>query len=185
MEPPVRHVFIFRTAGTAHAETAHGCPVAVIGKIADDGKPGTAVGAVDERVIQPEGLMLKIREAIGAYGNIGTDLRGIVRKILAVQNAKILQTFRDVVIDSYFINLSCHRSLISEIFEKNRQTFRISLNLNHYRIGPVHDPTADPVLLCQPVDKRSETNSLYPPLHPYPQCDRFIHCDVLHTLQIE
>ena len=81
----------------------------------------TAIGAIDKGIIEPVRLMFQIIEAVGAYGNIGTDLRSVIRKILAGQDPEILQVFREVIVNRDLVNLSCNRGLISEIFNKNRQ----------------------------------------------------------------
>jgi hypothetical protein len=185
MKPAVGHGIVFRAARPAHAEIAHGCLVAVIREIADNGKSRTAVGAINERVIKPAGLFLQIVETVGAHGNIGTYLRGIVRKILAVKDTKIVQVLGKVIVDRDLINLGSHRGMNPQIFHKSRQTVCFSFDLYHNRIIPVHDPSVHPVMCCQPVDKRTETNPLHPSLHPYQQSDRLIHCIVLRPLQIE
>ena len=53
VEAAVGGVVVFGRAPLAHRERRHGRQRPVVGHVADDGEPGPAVGAVDERVPEP------------------------------------------------------------------------------------------------------------------------------------
>ena len=75
--PAAADVFVFGVAGGAHPEPGHGGGGAVIGQATDDGKPGPAVGAVDEGVAVPPALwVLHLFQAGFAGGQVGGNQCG-------------------------------------------------------------------------------------------------------------
>ena len=67
VETAVTGVVVFGGARLAHRERRHGRHRPVVGHIPDDGEPGPAVGAVDERVPEPPvGRIDELAQAVGA-----------------------------------------------------------------------------------------------------------------------
>ena len=88
---PVNNVAILRLTGPAHGKASHGGSGAVVRHIPDDGKPGAAVGAVEERVtIPPVGGIIQFLQAVGTGAHVRADQRLTVGKNFAFQNAEAL-----------------------------------------------------------------------------------------------
>lgn len=71
VEPPVERIFVLGAASFTHSECSHCCERPIIGDIFDDGEPGPAVCAVDERVAIPTiGLIEELPQTIRAGGDV-------------------------------------------------------------------------------------------------------------------
>ncbi len=67
VETAVGGIVVLGRAPLAHLERRHGGQRPVVGHVADDGEPGTAVGAVDERVlVPPVGRVAELAQAVRA-----------------------------------------------------------------------------------------------------------------------
>ncbi len=76
VKPPVRRVVVLVGARHAHRKPGHGGERPVVGNVADDREPRTAVGAVDERVAEAAvGRVGQLAEAVGAGSGVGGDER--------------------------------------------------------------------------------------------------------------
>ena len=74
VEAAVSGVMVFGGALLAHRERRHGRQRPVVGHIPDDGEPGAAVGAVDERVPEPPiGRIGKLAQAVRAGRGVRRD----------------------------------------------------------------------------------------------------------------
>ena len=74
VKAPVERVVVLGLAGRAHPERGHGGQGAVIRNIGDDGKPGSAVGTVDERIaVTPVGRIEELPPAVVADGDVRGD----------------------------------------------------------------------------------------------------------------
>ena len=72
VEAAVGGVVVLGRAPLAHGERRHRGQRPVVGHVADDGEPGPAVGAVDERVlVAPVGRVGQLAQAVGAGGGVG------------------------------------------------------------------------------------------------------------------
>jgi hypothetical protein len=70
----VQRVLVFLQALRTHPEGFHGRLGPVIGNVLDDGEPGTAMGAIDERVaVSPVFRIEELSPARIAGGNIRRD----------------------------------------------------------------------------------------------------------------
>jgi hypothetical protein len=92
MEPPVRHIIVLRQTTGTHRKGSHGCGGPVIRKSLYDGETGTAVCAVDKRIIDTPGIGMKISKALVTYSDVRTDLRNALFIINAGGDCKFTVT---------------------------------------------------------------------------------------------
>jgi hypothetical protein len=84
VEPAVRRIVVLRLAFRAHRERRHGGQRPVVGHAGDDGEPGTAVGAVDERVAEPPVRRVRqLGQAVVTCRAVGRDQRAAAAAVIA------------------------------------------------------------------------------------------------------
>ena len=87
------HIAILRLALGTHLKGGHGRMAPVVGKIADNGKAGTTMGTVDQRIADAMFLYLQVAQAFTAYCNIRTDLGNECAFIAALPDFKGIEGF--------------------------------------------------------------------------------------------
>ena len=88
MKSAVIQIAILRPALGTHLKGGHGGMGPVVGKITDNGEPGTTMGTVDQRIADAMRLCLHIVQAFTAYRNIWTDLGDKCTFITAISDFK-------------------------------------------------------------------------------------------------
>jgi len=74
VESPVLWIVVFVPTLFTHPEMFHGCVRSIIGDVINNGISGTAVGAVDERILMATVTRVQeLMKAVFTYGNIGGD----------------------------------------------------------------------------------------------------------------
>jgi len=79
-------VFFFGNRGTS--ERPHRCFGTVVWKVQDNGEPWSAIGAIDESIIQTGSFFSCIFHALAANRNVGADLRNIFGYIVTAEDIK-------------------------------------------------------------------------------------------------
>jgi hypothetical protein len=86
VEAAIGRIIIFGLAGGAHSEGGHGSAGAVVRDILDDGETWTAIGAIDEGIVEaPVARAHHFAEAVIANGNVSGN-EGSGRSIKAAGN---------------------------------------------------------------------------------------------------
>jgi len=127
----------------------------------NDGKPGAAVGAIDERIIQPVFLSGQVGQTIPANGDIRTYHRDLVRQTGTGLNDKILKnhSLNRFGIDG--MNMGCQWFPALQVIEECPDMAPMPLHQNVYAIVPVFNRSFQMVLYGHPENKGPETNPLY------------------------
>ena len=105
MKPAVEHICIFFTALITHWKWIHGGHGPVVGEVPDNGKAGTAIGAIDKRVIDPVLLILHVKQAGIAYGDIRAHIGDLIRCVFTLFNEKRMKFSPAVLMMSILVML--------------------------------------------------------------------------------
>jgi len=91
----VRRVIVFTTTVVAHFKRLHGGVRTIIGEGFDNGKTGTAIRAVGERIEIPSiGRIEDFTQTVIAYGDIGQDESRLLTTQLTLTDDKSLKPHR-------------------------------------------------------------------------------------------
>jgi hypothetical protein len=161
METPIGGVMEFARAIAAHLKMAHGRALAIVGNILDDGKSGTAIGAVDERIaIAPIRRIEKLFETIVTGRRVRRDQYTPLLFAAAADDAESLFAlcWDDPAI--HILYARERRRLLAQMREKTLQGWRLPLQLDGHARGVVQNESSQTVFHGESVDKRPEPDSL-------------------------
>ena len=161
MKAPVLGIFVLPAAGRTHVEDCHGGLGPVVRYPPDQGKAGTAIGAVGEGIAKPPVLgVADFTGAIIAKAHVRRNNRLGAAKTGAGGNDKGLLPQGRRRFGLHPLHSSQGRGLPSELADKQVQAGRRPLHLDLHPPGGVAHPTRQVMAPGQAIDKGAETHPL-------------------------
>jgi len=161
----VQRIIIFGLAGGTHLEGSHGGQGTIIRHIRNNGKTGTAVGAVRKRVsIAPVFGIKHLLPTFIARGHIRGD-QYISHLYLAFANFKTERTLGRNGVALHVLNLGKGRGCLNEIVKERVQRRGGPFHFNDDTGGRVLDPPLQTELSRKTVHEGSEAHPLDNPFH--------------------
>ena len=163
METPIGRIGVFLLACWAHLELRHRCFGAIVRQLAHDSEARTAIGAVDEGVMETTIVRVEqLFNASVARCQIRRNERGfILFRCIGKTNLKSIKALYGHFCNLDFAYLRSSRRLFGKGQHKpvKRQGFSLSMHLHAFNI--VQNPAGNISFFCLTIDKGAETHPLY------------------------
>jgi len=170
MESAIKYARIFCTAFFAHHKVVHGGHGPVIRKVANDGKPGTAIGAVNEGIIDTVLLQPHVFQAGIAYAYIRADICNAFRMIFTFFYHKLPEIFQNGFTGADILDIRCDRGLLPDGMDEIIDDTFFPFYMQFYAFVAVLYPSRQFIPISHTVYERPESN----PLHQ--TGDRYVSC---------
>jgi len=161
MKPAVVNIGVFFAAIVTHNEFTHGGFFTIIRQVLYNSEAWSAIGAVDKRIIYSVGLCFHVVETIVANRNVRTDISYKIGYRVAFYNLKIckINKFCLAGFDRFYGRGG--GSSNADSLNKIIQCFFIAVDFNKNSIVTVFDFAFQIKFRSNPINKRTETDSLY------------------------
>ena len=169
VEAAVFGIAVFVCALLAHGESRHGRVLAVVGQLVDDREARSAVGAVDEGVVEAAVRGVEqLGGAFGAGGQVGRHKRGGRRGgFVGIADGESVEVGQGHFFHENLVDARGRRRVIGDFHHEIVDVFRFAFGMDEHPRRGVEHPAVDQVPAGGFVDEGPKPHALHDSVHFY------------------